>query len=45
MQGWGTGVDNRTHNEVQETATGGFVAASLMTKYDHNLQIEWTHRP
>lgn len=27
---------------VQETATGRFAAASLMTKYDQNLQIEWT---
>jgi hypothetical protein len=27
---------------VQETATGRLAAASLMAKYDRNLQIEWT---
>ena len=27
---------------VQDTATGRLAAASLMTKYDRNLQIEWT---
>jgi hypothetical protein len=27
---------------VNETASGRLVAASLMTKYDQNLQIEWT---
>ncbi len=27
---------------VQESSTGRIVAASLMTKFDQNLQIEWT---
>jgi len=27
---------------VQDTVTGRLAAASLMTKYDRNLQIEWT---
>ena len=27
---------------IQEKATGRLAAASLMTKFDHNLQIEWT---
>jgi hypothetical protein len=27
---------------IEEKATGRLAAASLMTKFDHNLQIEWT---
>jgi hypothetical protein len=27
---------------VQDVATGRLAAASLMTKFDQNLQIEWT---